>query len=49
MVAGAVRNARDTQWRLGLRPGLLFHDSAPVLAQDCVASVRRWGVRDACG
>ncbi len=49
MVAGAVRSAGDTQWRLGLRPGLLFHDGASVLARDCVASIRRWGVRDAFG
>ncbi len=49
MVAGAVRNPEGTEWRLGLRPGLLFHDGTPVLARDCVASVRRWGARDAFG
>ena len=32
-----------------LRPGLRFHDGAPVLARDCVASIRRWGGRDGLG
>ncbi len=49
MVAGAVRSANDMEWRLGLRPGLTFHDGAAVLARDCVASIKRWGVRDAFG
>ena len=49
MVAGAVRNHDGTEWRLGLRPGLLFHDGTPVLARDCVASIKRWGARDAFG
>ena len=26
-----------------LRPGLRFHDGAPVTAADCIASIRRWG------
>ncbi len=49
MLAGAVRSANDTEWRLGLRPGLKFHDGTPVLARDCVASIKRWGARDAFG
>lgn len=32
-----------------LRPGLRFHDGEPVRARDCVASIRRWGQRDAMG
>ncbi len=36
-------------WTLTLRPGLRFHDGAPVLARDCVASIRRWWVNDAFG
>ncbi len=32
-----------------LRPGLLWHDDTPVRAADCVASVRRWGMRDGMG
>jgi len=36
-------------WRLRLRDGLRFHDNTPVLARDCVASIRRWAVRDPFG
>src|SRR5476651_742010 len=32
-----------------LRPGLKWHDGQPVTAADCVASIRRWGSRDAMG
>ena len=32
-----------------LREGLKFHDGAPVLARDCVASIRRWAARDGFG
>ena len=32
-----------------LRPGLLWHDGAKVLAKDCVASIRRWAARDGLG
>lgn len=32
-----------------LREGLRFHDGAPVLARDCVASIRRWAARDGFG
>lgn len=32
-----------------LRPGLKWHDGADVTAEDCVASIRRWGKRDAMG
>ncbi len=49
MVAGAVKDERGTEWRLGLRPGLMFHDGTPVLARDCVASIKRWGGRDGFG
>ena len=36
-------------WTLKLRSGLRFHDGEPVLARDCVASIRRWGARDTFG
>jgi len=36
-------------WRIRLRDGLRFHDGAPVLARDCVASLQRWGKRDNFG
>lgn len=32
-----------------LRPGLLWHDNAPVRAADCTASIRRWGAKDGMG
>jgi peptide/nickel transport system substrate-binding protein len=32
-----------------LREGLRFHDGEPVLARDAIASIRRWGARDALG
>jgi peptide/nickel transport system substrate-binding protein len=49
MVEGVTRNADHTEWRLTLRDGLRFHDGTPVLARDCVASIRRWAVRDVMG
>jgi peptide/nickel transport system substrate-binding protein len=36
-------------WTFTLRDGLLFHDGAPVTSEDCVASIKRWGARDAVG
>ena len=32
-----------------LRDGLKWHDGAPVTAEDCVASIQRWGSKDAMG
>ena len=32
-----------------LRDGLAWHDGAPVTAEDCTASIKRWGARDAVG
>ncbi|MGI4861615.1 MAG: ABC transporter substrate-binding protein [Janthinobacterium lividum] len=49
MLADAKASADGRQWTLVLRPGLLFHDGTPVRAQDCVASIRRWGSRDTLG
>src|SRR5947208_10369298 len=36
-------------WTFTLRPGLEWHDGKPVTAEDCVASIKRWAVRDALG
>jgi peptide/nickel transport system substrate-binding protein len=49
MVAGHVTENDNRVWRLTLRDGLLFHDGEPVLARDVVASIQRWGARDAFG
>ena len=32
-----------------LRDGLRWHDGAPVTAEDCVASLKRWGKNDGMG
>lgn len=32
-----------------LRDGLKWHDGAPVTSEDCIASLKRWGARDATG
>ncbi len=29
-----------------LRDGLKWHDGKPVTAEDCIASIKRWGARD---
>jgi peptide/nickel transport system substrate-binding protein len=36
-------------WTFTLRNGLEWHDGKPVTAEDCVASIKRWGARDALG
>jgi len=36
-------------WRFTLRAGLQFHDGAPVTGEDVIASLARWGKRDAMG
>jgi len=35
-----------TLWTFTLRDGLEWHDGKPVTAEDCVASLKRWGARD---
>jgi peptide/nickel transport system substrate-binding protein len=49
MVEGAQTSADGKEWTLTLRDGLKFHDGTPVLGRDCVASIQRWGKRDAFG
>jgi peptide/nickel transport system substrate-binding protein len=49
MAAGHTISADQRQWDITLRDGLRFHDNTPVLARDCVASLNRWGKRDAFG
>jgi peptide/nickel transport system substrate-binding protein len=49
MVQGHVVENDGLLWRFTLREGLRFHDGTPVRGRDCVASIRRWGRRDAFG
>ena len=49
MVAGHVVERDGLLWTLTLREGLLFHDGAPVLARDAVASIRRFVRADSYG
>ena len=49
MVERWTRSPDGLVWDFALRDGLLWHDGSPVTAEDCVASLRRWGARDALG
>jgi len=49
MAEGHVVEEGGRVWTITLRPNLRFHDGEPVRSADCVASIRRWGARDAFG
>jgi peptide/nickel transport system substrate-binding protein len=49
MLSGHVVSNDERQWDLTLRDGVVWHDGERVLARDCVASIRRWAVRDGFG
>ena len=49
MAEGACADDDGRRWTITLREGLAFHDGTPVLARDCVASLRRWGKRSGFG
>src|SRR3978361_1348339 len=49
MLDGVSVEDDGKRWKLRLREGLLWHDGEKVRAQDCVASIRRWAVRDGIG
>ena len=49
MAAGHTVSADGLTWEITLRDGLMFHDGSPVRAADCIASLKRWGARDALG
>src|SRR5437870_13684610 len=42
-------SADKLTYALTLRDGLLWHDGAPVTAEDCVASIKRWAAKDSMG
>ncbi len=49
MAEGHQVSTDGLNWTITLRPGLRFHDGEPVRAADCIASIRRWAVRDSFG
>jgi peptide/nickel transport system substrate-binding protein len=42
-------SADKLTWTFTLRDGLEWHDGKPVLAEDCVASLKRWAAKDSMG
>ncbi len=49
MVESWTESADHRLWTFKLRKGLEFHDGKPVTSEDVVASLNRWGKRDAMG
>jgi peptide/nickel transport system substrate-binding protein len=49
MVDKFAISADGLTYTFTLRDGLLWHDGAPVTAEDCVASIKRWAARDTMG
>ncbi len=49
MVDRTEVSADKLTYTFTLRDGLKWHDGAPVTAEDCVASIRRWAARDTVG
>lgn len=49
MVGEFSVSADRLTYRMTLRPGLLWHDGAPVRAIDCITSIQRWMRRNVVG
>src|SRR3984957_10241032 len=49
MVAGDTVDPDGKTWELTLRDGLAFHDGQKVLARDCVATIKRFCIRNPFG
>jgi peptide/nickel transport system substrate-binding protein len=49
MAEGWEIGSDGREWTFTLRPNLRFHDNEQVRSADCVASLRRWMVRDVFG
>ncbi|MCH3802116.1 ABC transporter substrate-binding protein, partial [Campylobacter jejuni] len=49
MVASWTVSPDKLTYAFTLRPGLKFHDGAPVTGEDVVASLARWAQRDPLG
>ena len=49
MVESWTESPDKRLWTFKLRKGLEFHDGKPVTGEDVIASLQRWGKRDAMG
>ena len=49
LAAGHSVEEDGKRWIITLREGIRFHDGEPIRARDAVASIRRWGLRNAFG
>lgn len=49
MVDKHTVSADNLTYAFTLRDGLTWHDGAPVTAEDCIASIKRWSAKDALG
>jgi peptide/nickel transport system substrate-binding protein len=49
MLEGDLMEDGGRRWTLKLRENLLFHDGERVRSRDCIASLKRWMVRDQSG
>ncbi|MFE1597309.1 ABC transporter substrate-binding protein [Methylobacterium sp. ID0610] len=49
MVDSYTESPDKLTYTFTLRDGLSWHDGKPVTAEDCIASIKRWGARDALG
>jgi peptide/nickel transport system substrate-binding protein len=49
MIEAEEISSDNLNWTFHLRSGLKFHDGAPVLAKDVIASINRWAIRDQMG
>ena len=49
MVESWTESGDHRLWTFKLRKGLAFHDGKPVIGDDVIASLQRWGKRDAMG
>src|SRR6187431_2924608 len=49
MVDKHAVSADKLTYTFTLREGLAWHDGAPVTAEDCVASIKRWAAKDSLG
>src|SRR5215204_7196656 len=49
MVEKYDTSADKKTYTFTLREGLLWHDGKPVTSEDCIASIKRWAVKDSLG